>query len=998
MFRSYRPSLPLLASSLVAVVAIWGAALSQLNGREHEQIAQVTSRAELLAKLYQEEVTRVIEQTDRASRQLKAELERNEGRPPQEILNQSSVVLPHGALLAAVVDREGRIVAATVPLRNASGGDRPFFRHHQEDPSAALEISAPVLSRLTGQPALHFTRRLNARDGSFNGVLVLTLNPAALAHFAATAELGPEGVVALVGEDHIFRVRLVGDRLSFGDRLDTDNATRLRVGQATEGVLASRSPLDQIHRIYAYRHLDGYPLLALAGISDEAALHQQDEWRPLIWGLAIGATVFVLFIYFYLERRNRELESSRRRASQAEAVYRAAAEGSLDAFYILEAVRNPEGKIVDFVCTDLNERGARLLRRPRDELLGCHILESFPAYRHTDFFETYVRVVETQEVVEQELEVRHPQIHARWLHRQIVPLENGIALTTRDITARKESELAQRQDRTFLSTLIDNLPQLVYVRSLRPHSFGQFVVWNQGAQIITGYRTEAVVGKTAGEAFPDALAQAYDRAKREILASPMIHSEPEMRFIRADGTLRYLKHISIPIFDEGEDHPSYILSIGEDVTVRRQHELELRDKKAELEAVNDASPLGLFRTDPGGFSSYVNQAFERITGQSREQAIGSVWTEGLHPDDRAAAGIAWDDARRERRGFSGTYRYRHGQARTVWASIKASPILIDGALTGYVGSVDDVTRRREADIALRQSEARLRTVADTLPMQLAYLDADLRYRFVNRGVESALKRTRDEILGRTLPDIDGMAQFERFKPYIQQVLEGEPVVFEDESNDDGQYLCRQVSYLPQRDVDSNDVIGFHLIAQDITRIKLSERRLRRMAEIDPLTGLLNRAGFERRLDDAIHGARQLKTQLALLYIDIDRFKQVNDSLGHLAGDQLLKQLAQRLRTCCTEQDVLARLGGDEFTVVMTQLTSPSEAQERAQAIVRVMREPYVIEGRSLRSSGSVGIALFEGDATTAHDLLRNADEMLYQAKGAGRDRLAFQGQVFGDDS
>jgi diguanylate cyclase (GGDEF)-like protein/PAS domain S-box-containing protein len=181
-------------------------------------------------------------------------------------------------------------------------------------------------------------------------------------------------------------------------------------------------------------------------------------------------------------------------------------------------------------------------------------------------------------------------------------------------------------------------------------------------------------------------------------------------------------------------------------------------------------------------------------------------------------------------------------------------------------------------------------------------------------------------------------------------------------------------------------VAQHLaIFHDITRRKEAEELLRFKAHHDALTELPNRELFKDRLQTAINQARRYHRNFALLLIDLDRFKDVNDSLGHTAGDQLLVEAAQRLASCVRETDTVARLGGDEFAIILSEMSADDEAEQIAQRAVELLGEPYHLDAGTARISGCVGIALYPVHGRESDQLLRNADNALYAAKEGGRN-------------
>lgn len=541
-----------------------------------------------------------------------------------------------------------------------------------------------------------------------------------------------------------------------------------------------------------------------------------------------------------------------------------------------------------------------------------------------------------------------------------------------------------RNDRAFLQSLIDHLPVLVYVRDMRPGNAGRMVVWNKTAELVTGYPIDDVLSKSNRAVFPEKMVDAFDAFEQKMRDNPAVIDIPDIAFQRPDGGLRFLHTISVPLFDDA-NQLEYILGIAEDITSRRQQDLELRTKQAELTAANDASPLGLFRTGPKGECTYVNRTYEEISGLTRDQALGDGWAQAIHPEDRLKVFQAWGQSARDRQPYQGVYRFRHADGRIVWVSVKTAPILLDGIAQGYVGSVDDITARREAEQALRQSEARLRTITDTLPAMVAYVDADERYRFNNVAYERTFGIAREAMKDKPMREILGEAMYSRVKPYIDRVLRGETVTFELDEQRDEHYSCAELIYIPQFSDDGRQVVGFHVMIQDVTAKKLEERRLVQLAQIDSLTGLANRAGFQQKLADAMARSRTARTLIAVMYLDIDNFKPINDTYGHEVGDVLLKAFAARLSNTLRSTDTIARLGGDEFTIVMEELGKPVDAENVAAKIVQSMQAPFELNEISASISVSIGLAFYQGGMLEPKTLIKQADEMLYRAKEEGRN-------------
>jgi diguanylate cyclase (GGDEF)-like protein/PAS domain S-box-containing protein len=264
--------------------------------------------------------------------------------------------------------------------------------------------------------------------------------------------------------------------------------------------------------------------------------------------------------------------------------------------------------------------------------------------------------------------------------------------------------------------------------------------------------------------------------------------------------------------------------------------------------------------------------------------------------------------------------------------------------------------------------------------------SDERYTFANGYMQRLFGLGAAEIAGRTLRQIHGEEAYARIAAPVRLALAGEPVSFEGEQDLAGAHLHLQTSYIPEVDLGGR-VCGFFVLTFDITRLKQAEAQLEREARFDPLTGVGNRRQFDERLALAIARGRHQRVALALLFLDIDFLKPINDRHGHAAGDHLIRVFAQRLSGLVREGDLVARIGGDEFVVLSEHLEIADAAQfaERtAQRMIAAMAEPVVFDGTALQTGASIGIAV-AGSPQDADTLIAAADRALYAAKAAGRN-------------
>jgi diguanylate cyclase (GGDEF)-like protein/PAS domain S-box-containing protein len=406
--------------------------------------------------------------------------------------------------------------------------------------------------------------------------------------------------------------------------------------------------------------------------------------------------------------------------------------------------------------------------------------------------------------------------------------------------------------------------------------------------------------------------------------------------------------------------------------------------------------------DPDGTLRYASPAFERVLGYDSEEAIGTMNVlDHVHPDDLphvleetekalSEGGITTNKAE---------YRFRHKDGSWRWMESVGTYLLDDPAVRGVVVTARDVTERKEAEEALGDAEHRYRTLVEQIPA-VTYIDPvddpDTSL-YTSPQIEQMLGYTPQEwqtekLWPKRLHPEDReriLAADERF-----EAGRGEP--FSEEyrllAKDDSVVWVREEAVLV-RDA-AGEPLYWQGVFYDLTERKVLEERLHYQAFHDYLTDLPNRKLLMDRLGQALRRTRRWHKRVAVLFMDLDGFKFVNDSLGHEVGDLLLTVVAQRLRRCLRPEDTLARFGGDEFVVLIEALDDPAQAVQVAERITEELRRPFIMEGRDLYVIASIGISL--GDART-HDpdaLLREADTAMYRAKDTGGDFRVFNPAMY----
>jgi len=297
--------------------------------------------------------------------------------------------------------------------------------------------------------------------------------------------------------------------------------------------------------------------------------------------------------------------------------------------------------------------------------------------------------------------------------------------------------------------------------------------------------------------------------------------------------------------------------------------------------------------------------------------------------------------------------------------------------------------RVRAQEAVEQRERQLRAVMDSVPAMICQADLQTRIVYANQRYADWVGTPREQLVGRPVQELVDAGTFEVMEPQLQRVLAGREVRYERrQRGSDGALHDFEVHYVPNRDAAGN-VCGYFVLLNDVTARKQDEEMLYFLANHDQLTSLPNRNLFNEHLAVALTHAARHGEKLAALFIDLDRFKNVNDTLGHQTGDVLLQQVAQRFRACLRESDIVARLGGDEYTVLMRPVRDVQEVATCAQKLIDTLSSPVTVDGHELFVTCSIGVSMFPDDAHDAPTLLKNADIAMYRAKDQGKNTYQF---------
>ncbi|WP_114650205.1 EAL and GGDEF domain-containing protein [Pseudothauera hydrothermalis] len=469
------------------------------------------------------------------------------------------------------------------------------------------------------------------------------------------------------------------------------------------------------------------------------------------------------------------------------------------------------------------------------------------------------------------------------------------------------------------------------------------------------------------------------------------------RVIAPDGAIRHF-HSRFRIERDLDGKPYRVVGAVQDITGQHAMAQELERKSAYLLAIVSHLPQGISVFDEHLRLQYWNAGFVEVLELPADLVRRDVSFDDLImvPALRGEYGPG-DPAEhvRKRRELAlqfQPHRFERTRPNGRTHLVAGEPLFIDGKVAGFITTYTDITEHKRAQAELARQNGILQTIIENIPGGVSLIDRDLNLVACN-GELKRLLDFPDALFANGLPSLETLLRFNAERgeygsgdperivaDLLARARRFEPHSFE-RTRPNGTVLHVQGQPLPDG--------GFVTIYTDITARKRAEAEIEHLAHHDMLTGLSNRFSLDARLAQALADARRNGQGLAVLFLDLDRFKHINDSLGHLVGDSLLKEVAQRLRQTVREADIVARLGGDEFVLVIQGISGSTRAAHVAEKIRLRLSAPYLVAGTELHTTPSIGIALYPQDGDDAATLLRCADTAMYHAKALGRANCQF---------
>ncbi len=565
---------------------------------------------------------------------------------------------------------------------------------------------------------------------------------------------------------------------------------------------------------------------------------------------------------------------------------------------------------------------------------------------------------------------------------------SGYAIVMRTSKEHLQNIARDKKSQARFSQVFHNSPDAILILRASDEMVLDF---NQGFTRLLGYQREAAIGEPVmnlnfwkNTAERDAVVERL-RADNEVIDYETTLSHTQGTLVHVEISLRYIEI----------DNELCVLCIGRDITKRISAEAALVESEEKFEKIFTRSPDGIIiLRQSDGVITDANDVTLQRSGYHRDEVIGKSVLQTpifVAPDDLAGAA--------EELAHSGTITNREvslttKDGDTIPCLVSATSLELSGE--AYVMAISkDISNQRAAEERLRGSEERFRGIFENAPIGIMLIDMQGHIFQANHMAASLLAYEEQHMCGIHISRLVPPEERAAFKESLAAMVH------------------RQTTHKSERRVVCQNGLemwtNFHVVLQrsrkgdplyyivqiaDISDIKQGQQRMEQMAFYDTLTNLANRRLFQDRLNQAIEHSLRTNRASALLFLDLDNFKRVNDTLGHQVGDNLLREVAVRLQHCVRNEDTVARTGGDEFTILLTEIGTPSDAGLVAQKILNHLREPITISNHPLIVTTSIGITVVPGDGLDPNLLLRNADLAMYKAKEHGRNNYQFYSEDF----
>jgi diguanylate cyclase (GGDEF)-like protein/PAS domain S-box-containing protein len=640
--------------------------------------------------------------------------------------------------------------------------------------------------------------------------------------------------------------------------------------------------------------------------------------------------------------------------------------------------------------TFFNETTCKHQGRSRDELMGMNYREYASPEAAKRIYAIFNKIYRTgipativdYEVIRKDGSKKLVEISVS-LSRNASGEPIGFRGISRDRTEQKKAEEILRQSEEKYRTILENMEEGYYEVDLA----GNLIFFNDSLCRIVGYPRDEMMGMNNREYMDKEASKKVYKIFNTVFRTGKSATIHDWQIIRKDGFKRVDVEASVSLMRDAGGNPRGFRGVVRDVTVHKQAEEALLQSEEKYRTILENIGDGYYEVDLVGNLIFFNDSLCRIVGYPRDELMGMNNREYMSPET----------AKRTYQLFNEVYKRGEPTKIFDWEFIKIDGSTINveisislmrdskGEPVGFRGILRDITVRKQAEEALRESEEKYRSLVEFTEDSVYLVNRRKEYLFANETYLTRLGLSRDHVIGRPYGDFHSREDGEAFSEHIEQVFKtGRFVQYEHRSQTDGRYFLRTLS--PVKEPDGH-IEAVTVIAKDITGHKQAEEELRYIATHDALTGVPNRALFNDRLSLALTQADRNKKKLAVMLLDLDYFKDVNDTLGHSTGDQLLRVVGNRLKELLRSGDTVARVGGDEFLLLLAEIASIKDANVIARKILEAFRKPFVLNDNEIMITTSIGVSIYPDDGADANTLTKHADVAMYRAKDKGRDNF-----------
>jgi diguanylate cyclase (GGDEF)-like protein/PAS domain S-box-containing protein len=934
---------------LTIVLIAWTGAFFQLQKDKSEIEQAAIDRASAAVQLFEKDTVRMLKGVDAVLLMLRHAYYADRANFRLESFADEAQKLSDVALNFGFVNREGYLTKRTTGLSGPPIylGDRDHFVAQKVAINDRLYIGKTVLLRVTGEASLQVSRALREPGGGFEGILVASIDPAFAKQFSEALKLGANSSVSVWGLDGQLRA-------AYGFKTVPTRTLAIGVAERAgpSGTFWGTGTLDGVARLIAYRTLAEHALIITVGESTDHIFEPYAQRKVVYLGIAALVTFLALIFVLLIRRRHAELEEANNHFSSA---LRNLTHG-LTMF-------DGQGRLIAF-----NDQWLKLYGFTNTSVrVGMTLAEIYGPNN----------IIPNVGLFMEELQL---QLKRDGLATKIITAPGGrlVRISTgrrdgggwvaihEDITGHKK-----REDSFRLLFNSNPVPMwLVDQATLR------FIDVNDATVAHYGYtRSEFLVMTSADLRFP-ADVEAF---RAHIMTGAKTHGQKAWRHRKADGAA-----ILVSVYAEDLDYEGRParLCAAIDVTKHKRFEEKLLEQKLHIDTAIDNMSQGLVMFDAQGRVVLFNRRYLEIYSLSSDVVKPGCTLRELIEYRQQAGSFSGDPGEYAQGVLDGI---RNGQTvtRSVELSNGRSIQIVNKPMEGggWVVTHDDITEAKRAQERIERESNEHRRLFELSQDMILVTDRRGQVIRVSPIVESILGYCPDELIGRSAGDVIYSDDLEKARNEMRLARRGQSTRDCETRyhHKDGRLVT-----LAWSGVWSEPEQIYFLTCRDVTQRKIVDERLKQLAHYDQLTGLPNREKLWNDLSELIYasaepGGRQ--TSIAML--DLDGFKDVNDTLGHSTGDRLLLEAARRMTALAGEKAHFYRLGGDEFVLILADCGDPRDAGELVGAVVQSLGHGFDVNGHQIFIGASAGIAIAPAHGSSVDELLSNADLALYEAKAAG---------------